>query len=193
MFIAFEGPDNTGKTTSAINLSHDGAHQYNVTKAMHALMRKDIEGQADLVVTYDRIDWLTHMVYRLALPDRDWNDDRPRTVFSMPDTHLVVKIHHPQLAEFTADEVVDTPIGKVNPMYYYFADFFMNLNRERGYDMFKSVSIMEVLNDPESELFYQHLMAFDSPVSEWDEVAKYNVDSDESLLTLLRDVDRQCL
>ena len=193
MFIAFEGPDNTGKSTSAASLTSFDSPIYNATKANHAGAIQAMGGDLGLVQTFDRIDWFSHMVYRLALPDREWNDERPRTVFSMPDTHLVVKMHHPQLAEFTADEVVDTPIGKVNPMYYYFADFFMGLNKERGYDMFKSISIMEVMNNPNGGTFSQRLKAFDSPVLEWSDVAHLEVDSDESLLKLLRDVDRQCI
>ena len=35
MFIAFEGPDNTGKSTSAANLASDGVAVYNATKGLH--------------------------------------------------------------------------------------------------------------------------------------------------------------
>ena len=193
MFIAFEGPDMTGKSTSAAKLSHDGVGIYNVRKDSHAVMQKDHLAAPELPITYDRIDWLTHMVYRLALPDREWNDARARTVFAMPDTHLVFKLHKPELANFTADEVVDTPIARVNPVYYYFADFFMGLNRARNYELFKTISIIEVSNDQSTGTFSQRMVAFDSPTSSWDTgllPLERLVDSDESLLAFLRDVDQ---
>lgn len=193
MLIAFEGPDNVGKSHSAAALTSFDGHIYNATKTNHALAVQAIGGDHDLVQTFDRIDWFSHMVYRLALPDRDWNDDRPRTVFAMPDTHLVVKIHKPELADFTADEVVDTPIARVNPMYYYFADYFMALNRIRNYELFKTVSIVEVSNDQEAGTFKQALKAFDSPTSGWDTgllPLERLVDGDESLLAFLHDVDQ---
>lgn len=191
MFIAFDGPDNTGKTSDAIKLSNDGAHNYNVTKRMHAEMRKDIEGQPDLPVTYDRIDWFTHMVYRLALPEGDWNDDRPRTVFAMPDTHLVIKLHHPDLADFMAEEVVQTPIVRVNPMYFYFADFFTGLNEEKDFGLFKTISIMEVKHDQQAGTFSQALAAFSSPAISHIDAVSRGINSPESLLELLRDDDHQ--
>ncbi|QKN87804.1 AAA-ATPase [Microbacterium phage Nebulous] len=193
MFIAFEGPDMTGKSTSAQRLDCAGQPDYNATREMHLANQADMQDAGLMPHTYDRIDWFTHMVYRLALPDRNWNDDRPRTVFAMPDTHLVVKIHNTKLADFTAEEVVDTPIARVNPMYYYFADFFMGLNRARDYELFKTVSIMEVFNDQSAGTFSQRMVAFDSPTSAWDTgllPLERLVDSDDSLLAFLQDVDQ---
>lgn len=191
MLIAFEGPDNTGKSTSAASLTHNHQVIYNATKENHALARQDLQGEQDLVQCFDRIDWFSHMVYRLALPDRDWNDARNRTVFAMPDTHLVIKIHHPDLANFTADEVVDTPVGKVNPVYYYFADFFTGLNEEREYELFKTVSIIEVCNDIKFAPYSQRLVAFSSPAIGVLDALERGVNSDDSLLELLRDDERQ--
>lgn len=190
MFIAFEGPDNVGKSTSAANLATSGEAIYNITKEQHAALGMEIS-QKGKVVTYDRIDWLSHMVYRLALPDREWNDARPRTVFAMPDTHLVVKIHHPDMADFTADEVVDTPISRVNPMYYYQADFLMHLNAMREFSLFKTVSIIEVFNDQNNGTYHQQLMDFSSPVFTYGTAAQRMVHSDESLLELLRYEEQQ--
>ncbi|AXQ52909.1 AAA-ATPase [Microbacterium phage Neferthena] len=193
MFIAFEGPDMTGKSTSAATLSAEGVPIYNVTKDKHAVMQKEHLAHPELPITYDRIDWFTHMVYRLALPDREWNDARPRTVFAMPDTHLVIKIHKPELANFDADEAVHTPIATVNEMYYYQADFLMGLNRARGYALFKTVSMIEVLNDQAAGTFSQRMVAFDSPTSAWDTgllPLERLVDGDASLLAFLQDVDQ---
>lgn len=187
MFIAFEGPDNTGKSTSARALDSVGMPEYNATKEGHELTKAMYDYSEDLVYTYDRIDWFTHMVYRLALPEHEWNDERVRTVFAMPDTHLVVKLHHPQLAELISDELYETgTLAKVNPVYYYFADYFMALNKRLDYSLFKTVSMVEVLNNPRNGTFSQRLVAFDSPVFEWGTVAERLVDSDEKLLELLR-------
>lgn len=187
MFIAFEGPDNVGKSTSAAKLAHDGIALYNATKEMHERQREEVALYADYVpVTYDRIDWFSHMVYRLALPDHEWNDERPRTVFAMPDTHLVVKIHHPQFAELIEDELYESgKVAQVNPVYYYFADFFLNLNKRMDYGLFKTVSIVEVLNDPRNGTFSQEVRVFDSPATY---LGDYQgpVDTDEGLLGLLR-------
>ena len=201
MFIAFEGPDNTGKSTSALNLIRgrdaerlERAPLYNMTKQMHRHQQEGLESSRGLgvVQTYDRIDWFTHMVYRLSMPDRDWNDDRPRTVFAMPDTHLVVKLHHPQLAELISDELYETgKLALVNPMYYYFADFFTGLNQQQGFSLFKTVSVMEVLNDPRDGSFSQRLVEFSSPVLEWSDVGDLEVASDEDLLEVLR-YDERC-
>lgn len=193
MLIAFEGPDNTGKSTSAKNLTSFDENLYNATKASHAHATVAMGGDAGLIQTFDRIDWLTHMVYRLALPDRDWADERPRTVFAMPDTHLVFKIHHPQYADFLADEVVSTPIALVNPMYYYFADFFMHLNRQREYSLFKSVTILEVINDQASGNYSFTLAAHDSPGLDWGSQYEKLVNSDETLLDFLHYVDQHTL
>lgn len=201
MFIAFEGPDNTGKSTAARELDCAGQPDYQATKAMHAQNVADRQQgwpESRLMPhTYDRIDWFSHMVYRLALPDRDWNDDRPRTVFAMPDTHLVIRLHRPDMANFTADEVVDTPIARVNPLYYYFADYFMGLNRVRNYELFKSISIIEVVNDEEAGTYSQRLVALDAPgiaSSGQAEIALNRlVDSNDSLLALLQHVEQHTL
>lgn len=206
MFIAFEGPDNVGKSTSAQQLDIAGQPDYNMTKAGHAQDVADWEeagSQPDAVHCYDRIDWFSHMVYRLALPHKDWNDDRPRTVFAMPDTHLVVKLHHPELADFTvpADEEsaatanrtrgVETPVALVNSTYFYFADFFTGLNEERGFALFKTVTLIEVENTAEG--YQQRVANFSSPVTPWTWVeGRYDKHlTNEDLLELLRYDDAQ--
>lgn len=192
MFIAFEGPDNTGKSTTAENLDCAGQPDYNVTKKMHAQNVAEFQGDPLMPHTYDRIDWFSHMVYRLALPDHEWNDDRPRTVFAMPETHLVVKLHHPELAGLIADELYTTgTLAKVNPMYYYFADFFTGLNEERDFALFKTISIIEVRNDTAAGTFTQSLASFSSPVTEWQDAMSRGIDSDESLLELLYEEEQR--
>lgn len=193
MFIAFEGPDNVGKSTSAAELASSGEAFYNATKLdhEHIVGTQDGNMEPDWVHTYDRIDWLSHMVYRLALPDRDWNDDRPRTVFGMPDTHLVVKLHKPEHADFTADEVVDTPVGKVNPVYWMMADTLMRLNSFQNYNLFKSISIIEVINVDGQ--YSQQMVVHDNP--SWEgygmDVLGRIVTTNQDLLNFLRDVEQR--
>lgn len=194
MFIAFEGPDNVGKSTSARALDCAAQPDYNATRSMHLQNVADWQGEQLMPHTYDRIDWLTHMVYRLAMPDRDWNDERPRTVFAMPDTHLVFKIHDPKLVASTDDEegyVLGEP-AKANRMYYYFADYFLRLNSMLAFSLFKSVSIIEVRNTDDQ--FSQRMIAHDSPFIGFSEMAgtalSRMVANDDDLLAFLQDVEQ---
>lgn len=194
MFIAFEGPDKAGKSTTAAELASDGVTLYNATKAMH-------EGQRSLikpgeVVTYDRIDWLTHMVYRLAMHGRDWNDDRPRTVFAMPDTHLVLKLHNPETVLSIEDELYagEGKLEPVNEMYYHTIDTFLSgLNRRWGYPWFKSISIVEVDNDLKNGVFEQKLVHHESAVHSgtYMDMLKLSVTSNQDLLEFLREQDER--
>jgi len=194
MFIAFEGPDKTGKSTSATQLSSDGTTIHEVSKYDHLVQQQRINPEPDLVVTYDRIIWFGHMVYRLSMPDHDWNDDKVRVVFAMPDTHLVVKLHAPDLVGFIDDELYETgKLAQVNPMYYYFADFFNGLNEERDYALFRSLSLVEVRNDPRDGTFSQRLVAFSSPVSDWTLGEGDPVEGDQALLEFLRHDEHQRL
>lgn len=194
MFIAFEGPDKTGKSTSAAHLSHDGRAIYNVTTDKHKMLKRFMGDMTDLVVAYDRIDWLTHMVYRLALPGHEWNDERPRTVFPMPDTHLVFKLHDPFVAEAIDDELYVTgKVAAANRMYRAQASFLTRLNEDMDYSLFKTISMVEVYNDLKTGQFYQSLVAYSSPVTEANEALSRKVDNDDKLLALLRDEDQQRL
>ena len=197
MFIAFEGPDEVGKSTSARALSYDGQPIYNATKQNHAEAAASmVEGASSLVQTFDRIDWLSHMVYRLAMPTRDWNDDRLRTVFAMPDTHLVLKMHRPDMAGFidAVGEGYETgSLSKVNEMYYHQIDFLMRLNSHNEYSWFRTVSIMEVVNNSDAGIFRQRLVAFDSPAIGWGTASRFNVNGDQKLLELLRYEEQQRL
>ena len=187
MLIAFEGPDNTGKSTSAANLSHNGQPIYNATKENHEYALT--AGDKDLVQCFDRIDWFSHMVYRLALPDHDWNDDRPRTVFAMPDTHLVIKLHLPEMAVLITDELYTSgTVALVNPVYSNFASYFMHLNRAQGYSLFRSITVIEVNNDPVAGTFSQTIAAHESAV-EFEAAVSFSSDDDTMLLEFLRHVE----
>lgn len=196
MLIAFEGPDEVGKSTSAKALTSFNSPIYNATKVNHRLAQQALGGDRNLVQTFDRIDWFSHMVYRLALPGHEWNDDRPRTVFAMPDTHLVLKMHRPGSIIEAPDEPGYNPekVSAANEMYYYQVDFLMALNKIKDYSLFKTISIIEVVNDQKAGTFQQHLMAFDSPTNGWSrDIISLNrlVDSDKSLLEFLREEDRK--
>ncbi|QFG04715.1 thymidylate kinase [Microbacterium phage ChickenKing] len=190
MFIAFEGPDKAGKTTSATNLAHDGVAIYNATKEMHAAMQEQMLLEPELPVTYDRIDWLTHMVYRLAMPTREWNDERVRTVFAMPDTHLVFKLHLE--AGKVSDELYE--VGDLNPVnaaYAQTAMWLAMLNGTQGFSLFRSISVVTVQHDQETGAYSQRLAELAAPVFPWLDGNERTVDSDESLLEMLRGIDQQ--
>jgi hypothetical protein len=193
MFIAFEGPDKTGKSTSATNLAHDHIALYNATKNMHARQQEEVSLYPDYIpITYDRIDWLSHMVYRLAMPDREWYDDRPRTVFAMPDTHLVVKIHAAETVRGIKDELYDagSPLAAVNDMYYYQTLFLIEMNKRTDYSLFRTISLVEVHSDIDNKVFAQRWLKLDSPIIDETEVdaAFY---TDDYLMTVLREEERQ--
>lgn len=194
MLIAFEGPDNVGKSTSAQTLDYLCQPTYNATKRIYeGWQNQDLR---ELVHTFDRIDWLSHMVYRLAYPTRDWNDDRPRTVFAMPDTHLVLKVHDPStvgLIEDLGDGLPRGSLAAVSDMYCDYFDFLMRVNRAKGYSLYKTISVMTVTSDPGKGMFRQRLTAFDSPYDSWrrDMLLHRLVDSDATLLEFLRDEDRK--
>lgn len=193
MIIAFEGPDNTGKSTSATNIGHlVGEQAYNMTKENHAKVADLLSREKGLVHAFDRIDWLTHMAYRLALPDHEWNDARVRTVFAAPDTHLVFKLHSLGSAENMQDELyANGKLTSVNDMYHHLAQMISGLNEVRGFSLFKTVTIMEVLNTPADGTFQQRVVDFSSPVNPWGSVAQKLVKDDETLLELLHYEDQR--
>lgn len=201
MFIAFEGPDNTGKSTLARELDCAEQPGYNMTQASHA---EDIadwngDGVTDLMPhSYDRIDWFSHMVYRLALTGHEWHDERARTVFAMPSAHLVILLHRPDIAATVTDGMAHADIGQsagpdygegdiglVNSTYFYFANFFTGLNEERDYELFRTVSLVEIVNS-EAEPWSMRLASFSSPVTTWDPEASPPITSSETLLKLLQ-------
>lgn len=199
MFIAFEGPDKTGKSTSALEL--DGARQpvYNITKEKHLenVLHRKGESIADYMIptSYDRIDWMTHLVYRLAMPHREWNDPRVRTVFAMPETHLVFKVHHAMSVDLIEDELYEgrAQLAPVNEMYLQTAWFLMRMNSLQGFSLFKSISVVEVFNAPGQE-FSQKLRFHENASHRsgyyektLERLAPNNID----LLGFLREQDRQ--
>lgn len=193
MIIAFEGPDNTGKSTSASNIGHlVGEEAYNMTKENHSKVSQLMQQERGLVHAFDRIDWLTHMAYRLALPAYEWNDARVRTVFAAPDTHLVFKLHSAGHAENVQDELYDDgKLTSVNDMYHHLSAMISGLNEVRGWSLFKTVTIMEVEHVPEDNLFRQRVVDFSSPVNPWGSVAQRLVKDDETLLELLHYEDQR--
>jgi hypothetical protein len=193
MLIAFEGPDNVGKSTSAKKLCHDNDPIYNLKKIQYDdMVNMGAAGEEDLVFTYDRIDWFSHMVYRLAMPDRDWNDDRPRTVFAAPNLHLVIKLHHPEIVRFVKDPLYElgSPLTRANAMYRDMGFYFSALNVSRSFELFKSVSIVEVMNDPRNDEFDQRLLSFSSAAVEAPPRYTKRV-TDEELVELLRRAEHE--
>lgn len=187
MIIAFEGPDKTGKSTSANQLSHNGNGLYNMTKETHSIVQEDLENEKELVQAFDRIDWLTHMVYRLAMPDREWNDARVRTVFAAPDTHLVFKIHEQGQASQIDDELYKRgDLTAVNDVYRHVAGSLMMLNENRDFSLFRTVTVMEVFHDMDNGTFFQRMVDFSSPVFPFGAMRMKPVWTNQDLLEVLR-------
>lgn len=189
MIIAFEGPDNVGKTYSAKALDHQGIARYNMTKTMYEQAQMFHRMQKGLVTAFDRIDWLTHMTYRLALPGHEWNDPRVRTVFAAPDTHLVFKLHSQETvpASDAEEGYAEGVPMQVNDMYGHIAHMVMQLNEVRNFSLFKTVTIMEVSHrtDEDHAGFYQRVTEFSSPLYPWGSRHAKLVRDEDSLLELL--------
>lgn len=100
MIVIFEGPDNLGKTYQANQLAANrelfpegGEVFYNLTKDVYEdALKRGIHCNPNYVMAVDRVDWITHLTYRLALPHYEWNDERPRTVFYPEEAHLLILI-----------------------------------------------------------------------------------------------------
>jgi len=196
MLIAFEGPDETGKTTSATNLSYNGQPVYNANVDNYKAVKADLANEPEVVQTFDRIDWLTHLIYRITLPEFEWNDARVRTVFGMPDVHLVLKTHALNVecnvvsrVEAIGEGYEEGDLDKVTQSYFYLMDYITGMNHRRDFNLFKTVSVMEVHNDPETKEYRQRLVIFSAPgqIAEGYDFEK--VQDDESLLALLRYAD----
>jgi hypothetical protein len=189
MLIVFEGPDEVGKTTLSTELSHNRTPVYNATKENYAAVLADLKDEPEVVQTFDRIDWLTHMMYRLAMPDKEWNDERVRTVFAMPEAHLVLSVHQPDLVpEAEGENYTELHSTKVNQAYYHFLDILAGLNRAWDYSLWKSVTAFEVSRD-EDGTFHRQLRVFDAPGFPWGSSFERLVNDGPSLLELLRYAD----
>lgn len=144
MLIVFEGPDKTGKSTAAAELSYSKIPTYNMTLENYKRHLHILKDEPTITHCYDRIDWFTHMVYRLALPGYEWNDERPRTVFAAPEAHLVFKLHKPGTLTVKDELYEDEQLAAVNDMYYHMLSWLSDLNADLGFTLFKTVSLMQV-------------------------------------------------
>lgn len=156
MIIAFEGPDKMGKST----LAEEVAHGYPVVYGASAQDYHDVAHLGDdenTTVALDRVDWITHMVYRLALPEYEWNDPHVRTVHRMPQAHLVMMVPA-SLSSIPLDELYlpeqsQRVVVSYQQTFQYF-DSMMNDPKFRG--MFKTLTLLQVdpLNGYRRKLVY---------------------------------------
>lgn len=139
MLIVFEGPDKAGKSTWAQQLDSAAAPRYNLKKGEYGRIK-----HAGRVVAVDRLAWLTHSVYRLALPEYEWNDRAVRTVFAMPDAHLVFMVPaDPRLN--TADELYSREQStRVQEAYREWCWAVFRLNNLQNGRLFRTISLVEV-------------------------------------------------
>lgn len=196
MLIAFEGPDNTGKSTTAADISSSGYATYNATQDNYRAAKADMSepGAESLVATFDRIDWLTHMVYRLAMPTHDWNDERPRTVFAMPDTHLVINLHEDNAVDSISDELYASGrLRPVNDMYAGVADWLITQNGRTNYSLFRSITLCVVDLDQENGIFQRGLLAHYSPWATYEHARGLDLSTNAELLDLLGHAEQHSL
>lgn len=186
MIIAFEGPDKTGKSTSADFMSSIGESNYNMTDDSYAEAVNVANENPTIVETFDRIDWLTHTVYRLALPGYEWNDKRVRTVFAAPQAHLVIKIHDQDtIQDIPMDELYKREqLAYVNRVYRSAARSLIDLNEMSHFEIFKSITVLTVQNTPAG--YGYRCQEFSSPVRELDSEERALLDNDLKLLEHLR-------
>lgn len=139
MLIVFEGPDKAGKSTWAQQLDSNGSPRYNLKKGQYNTLK-----HAASVVAVDRLAWLTHSVYRLALPGYEWNDRAVRTVFAMPDAHLVFMVpSDPHLN--TKDELYSKEqSARVQEAYREWCWMLFRLNSLQNGGLFRTISLVEV-------------------------------------------------
>lgn len=192
MFIALEGADNVGKT-SMVNLTSSSCTAHSVTKETHLSFTESADSHVP--VMYDRIDWMTHMIYRLAMPHHEWNDPRVRTVFSMPNTHLIVKIHDSEeCMRNLTDELYDISVSDVNNAYDLFVNrFLIPFNNFMDFELFKSITVVKVHNDPVNRVFYQYISRICSPLEETLYKDKERIVNNDEIIWILNELERNLI
>lgn len=186
MIIAFEGPDKAGKSTSASTLAYSGCSYYNMTKESYQIALEDQKNETGLISTFDRIDWLTHTIYRLALPGYEWNDERVRTVFAAPQAHLVFKIHNPDNFSLVQDDLYEEKVKEVlppvNTMYKAAISSLRDINEGADFSLFKSITTLEVSHVGGYSF---RCLDFSSPIHRLTTKYKDNITTDTHLMDLL--------
>lgn len=175
MLIAFEGPDNLGKTYAAEKLSGGNVINY-VEPESYKFAQQTEATEKGLVQCFDGVSWISHAAYHLAMP-RTHCGDPAQIVFPMPDTHLVFKVHE-------GDQVA---LARINTTYVHQAKHLMALNEALEYSLFKTISIIGVSAvDVHSGLRKQAILEFSSPLHPWfGSTSTRLVTDDMSLLDLL--------
>lgn len=187
MIIAFEGPDKVGKSTVARELSTAGTPIYNMTVHDYHDVVGSLQEKPDQIYCFDRIDWLTHLVYRLSMPSYEWNDDRVRRVFPAPETHLVIMTHKSSRAGKIQDELyAPGDLVVVNYGYQVISEMLLRMNGlDSDVQIFKSITMVEV--DVDDDYDYKVLSSYTRGVvpRDW----KRSVRNPATLLEYLQKVD----
>lgn len=188
MLIVFEGPDKAGKSTWAMQLDSVAAPRYNLKKGEYGRIK-----HAGHVVAVDRLAWLTHSAYRLALPEYEWNDRAVRTVFAMPDAHLVFMVPaDPHLN--TADELYDREQStRVQEAYREWCWMLFRLNNLQNGGLFRTISLVEARAGGTSGRVYEHFALNSAGLSATEQSCTgfdLGVTSPSVLLEMLREFER---
>ena len=191
MLIVFEGPDKAGKSTWAQQLDSFAAPRYNLKKGEYGRIK-----HAECVVAVDRLAWLTHSVYRLALPEYEWNDRAVRTVFAMPDAHLVFMVPaDPHLN--TTDELYSKEQSiRIQEAYREWCWMSFRLNSLQNGGLFRTISLVEVKAGGTSgrkyELFALNSRQLSGDNFYGDSSTSFNIGeiTPEELVKILKDFER---
>lgn len=146
MLVVFEGPDKTGKSTSARELASGVEPVYGLTRDIYERALSEVDTSA--IATFDRLEWITQYAYRLTMPYRDWAGTTPQFPFPLPKAHLIIKCHTRQSAAQVRDEFgyPALEMQRLNLLYRVLAESLLDLNRSVCFSLFKSVSLVSVEN-----------------------------------------------
>ena len=133
----------------------------------------------------------------MALTDKEWNDERVRTVFAAPNAHLVIMTHDEMFMpqEDTEEGYELGAPAKVNSMYRLFAETLITANEMGGFSLFKTISVLTVINAPEKGYYGLRMTEFSSPLfpAGLPSVGQRLVTDSHSLLEFLQNQDRQLI
>lgn len=189
MLIVFEGPDKVGKSTWAKQLDSSGAPKYNLKKGEYPRLK-----HAESVVAVDRLAWLTHSVYRLALPEYEWNDRAVRTVFAMPDAHLVFMVPNDPHLNMRDELYTSQQSTRIQEAYREWCWMLFRLNNLQEGKLFRSISLVEIEAGGISGRVYNHFALNSAGLSSTEQNCtgfNLGVTSPTTLLNILKEFEHE--
>lgn len=188
MLIVFEGPDKAGKSTWAQQLDSATDPRYNLKKGEYGRIK-----HAGCVVAVDRLAWLTHSAYRLALPEYEWNDRAVRTVFAMPDAHLVIMVPNDSRLNTRDELYTSQQSARIHEAYREWCWMLFRLNNLQNGGLFRTISLVEVKAGGTSGRVYEHFALNSAGLSPTEQSCtgfNLGVTSPTTLLEMLKEFER---